>query len=211
MSEQASTQPRDPRRDHLLTPENCALVLIDYQPEQFEAVTSASREEILLNVVALCRAAWLYELPVVLSTVGVEMGANQGTVSEILEELPGSEEIDRTTLNSWEDSDFVSAVEATGRNKLIMGGLRTEVCLAFPTLDALRDGYEVYPVSDAVGGVSADAHERAMQRMVQAGAQPITAIAAVAELQRDWGRENADNLRQILRWYFSERRAAKSA
>lgn len=210
MTEQRSVQPRDPKNDHLLTPENSALVLIDYQPEQFQAVTSATREEILLGVVALSRAAKAYDLPVVLSTVGVEMGVNEGTDEQILEALPDTEEIDRTTLNSWEDPEFLKAVEATGRKKLIMGGLWTEVCLAFPTLDALKEGYEVYPVSDAVGGVSADSHERAMQRMIHAGAQPVTALGVVAELQRDWGRENADNLRQILRWYFSERRAAAS-
>lgn len=106
-------------------------------------------------------------------------------------ELPGVEEIDRTTLNSWEDPDFRSAVEVTGRTKVIMTGLWTEVCVAFPTLDMLREGYEVYPVSDAIGGISHDAHERAMQRMIQAGARPVTAISLVAELQRDWGRAAA--------------------
>jgi nicotinamidase-related amidase len=205
MTEQATRQRRDPESDHLLTPENAALVLIDYQPGQFDTVTSTTREDIVLNVVALARAARAYRLPVVLSTVGVELGVNEGTIPEIREHLADSEEIDRTTLNSWEDPAFRAAVEATGRKKLIMGGLWTEVCVAYPTLDAIKDGYEVYPVSDAVGGISPDAHERAMQRMIQAGAQPTTAIAAVCELQRDWGREDADKLREILRWYFPER------
>jgi nicotinamidase-related amidase len=198
------TRVRDQVADHLLTPANAALVLIDYQPEQFGAVSSRSEEEITLNVTALARAAKAYDVPVVLTTVGVEMGANKGTIPEILQELPGVVEIDRTTLNSWEDPDFKTAVETTGRQKLIMGGLWTEVCLAFPALDALREGYEVFAVSDAVGGVSADSHERAMQRMIQAGAHPVTAVQVAAELQRDWGRDNADQLRQILRWYFPQ-------
>ncbi len=158
----------------------------------------------MLNVRAVARAATAYNLPVVLSTVGVKLGVNTSTVSELREELPAVEEIDRTTLNSWEDSDFRAAVEATGRKKVIMTGLWTEVCVAFPTLDMLREGYDVYPVSDAIGGISRDAHNRAMQRMIHAGAQPVTAISLVAELQRDWGRDGADHLRGILRWYFPQ-------
>lgn len=190
--------------DHLLSPDNAVLVLIDYQPEQVGTVASIGQDEMMLNVRAVARAATAYGLPVVLSTVGVKLGANSGTIAELREELPAVEEIDRTTLNSWEDPDFRAAVEATGRKKVIMTGLWTEVCVAFPTLDMLREGYEVYPVSDAVGGVSADAHERAMQRMISAGARPVTAISTVCELQRDWGRANADQLRTILRWYFPQ-------
>ncbi|WP_068255283.1 isochorismatase family protein [Janibacter corallicola] len=188
--------------DHLLSPDNSALVLIDYQPEQVNTVSSIEHEELMLNVTAVARAAAAYELPVVLTTVGVEMGANSGTVDELRNALPETDEIDRTSLNSWEDPDFRSAVEATGRKKIIMTGLWTEVCVAFPTLDMLREGYDIYPVSDAIGGISRDAHERAMQRMTHVGAQPITAISLVAELQRDWGRANAPNLRSILQWYF---------
>ncbi|MGW8378959.1 isochorismatase family protein [Streptomyces sp. ODS28] len=190
--------------DHLLSPENAALVLIDYQPEQVGTVRSVDHDLMMLNVTAVARAATAYELPVVLSTVGVEMGANSGTIEALRAELPGVEEVDRTTLNSWEDADFRAAVEATGRKKIIMTGLWTEVCVAFPTLDMLREGYEVYPVADAIGGVSREAHESAMRRMVQAGAQPVTAISLTAELQRDWGRAGADRLRGILRWYFPE-------
>ncbi|MFF3493777.1 isochorismatase family protein [Streptomyces sp. NPDC002795] len=188
--------------DHLLTPDNAVLVLIDYQPEQVGTVASIGHAELMLNVTAVARAATAYRLPVVLSTVGVRLGANSGTVEELREALPDTEEIDRTTLNSWEDPDFRFAVEATGRRKVIMTGLWTEVCVAFPTLDMLREGYEIYPVADAIGGVSPAAHDHAMQRMVQAGAQPVTAISLTAELQRDWGRAGADNLRSILRWYF---------
>ena len=190
--------------DHLLTPDNAALVLIDYQPEQVGTVGSIGHDELMLNVTAVGRAAGAYQLPVVLSTVGVELGANSGTIAEIRDALPSTEEIDRTTLNSWEDPDFRAAVEATGRKKVIMTGLWTEVCVAFPALDMLREGYEIYPVADAIGGISRDAHDNAMQRMRQAGAQPITAISLAAELQRDWGRAQADNLRSILRWYFPQ-------
>ncbi|GAA2342036.1 hydrolase [Saccharopolyspora halophila] len=190
--------------DHLLTPDNCALVLIDYQPEQVGTVGSIGLDELMLNVTAVARAARAYQLPVVLTTVGVELGANSGTIDELREALPPTEEIDRTTLNSWEDPDFRAAVEATRRRKIIMTGLWTEVCVAFPTLDMLGESYEVYPVADAIGGISTAAHDNAMQRMLSAGAQPVTAISLVAELQRDWGRAGADNLRSILRWYFPQ-------
>lgn len=197
---------RTPTRpnDHLLSPENAALALIDYQPEQVGTVRSIDQDLMMLNVTAVARTAAAYDLPVVLSTVGVEMGANSGTIEALRAELPDVEEIDRTTLNSWEDPDFRAAVEATGRKKIIMTGLWTEVCVAFPTLDMIREGYEVYPVTDAIGGVSRVAHESAVQRMVRAGAQPITALSLASELQRDWGRPDADRLRRIFRWYFPE-------
>lgn len=191
--------------DHLLSPDNAALVLIDYQPEQVDTVRSIDHDLMMLNIAAVARAAAAFELPVVLSTVGVELGVNTGTIDALRAELPDVEEIDRTTLNSWEDPDFRAAIEATGRKKIIMTGLWTEVCVAFPTLDMIREGYDVYPVTDAIGGVSRDAHESAVQRMIQAGAEPVTAISLTAELQRDWGRPGADRLRAILRWYFPAR------
>jgi nicotinamidase-related amidase len=160
----------------------------------------------MLNVKAVCKLARAYEVPVVLSTVGVDMGVNQGTIPEMREELPDVEEIDRTGVNSWEDADFRAAVEVTGRKKIVMCGLWTEVCLAFPTLDMLAEGYEVYPVIDAVGGISKVSHESAIQRMIQAGAHPITAISFGSELMRNWARRDSDNLRKVLRWYFSARR-----
>ena len=186
----AKTQPepvRDPKADHLLTPQNCVLVLIDYQPEQYSTVTSSSREEITLNVVALCKLAQAYSIPVVLSTVAVGMGVNEGTIPAIREALPGVEEIDRTGVNAWEDEDFRKAVQDTGRRKVVIAALWTEVCLAFPTLDMLAEGYEVYPVADAVGGISPTAHARAFDRMIQAGARPITAISFGCEIMRNWG------------------------
>jgi nicotinamidase-related amidase len=199
------TQPepiRDPRADRLLTPDNCIVALIDFQPEQYQTVTSTTKERIDLNVVAVAKAAAAYEVPVVLSTVGVDLGVNQGTEPAIVDELPGIGEIDRTGVNAWEDEDFRSAIEATGRKKVVIAGLWTEVCLTFPTLDMLAEGYEVYPVVDAVGGISRVAHESALQRIVAAGASPVTAISFAGELMRNWARPEADRLRSIMGWSF---------
>jgi hypothetical protein len=157
-------------------------------------------------VTLLGHVATAFELPVVLSTVYVKHGMS-ATNPELRAALPGVPEIDRTTLNSWEDPEFRAAVERTGRRKLVIAGLWSEVCVAFPTLDALRDGYEVYVVADAIGGVSRTAHEAAMQRMLQAGATPISVLGLACELQRDWGRAGADRLRAILRESSRNRRA----
>ena len=200
---------RDPRTDWLLTPQNAVLAMIDYQPEQYAGVGSVGREELLAHVTMLGRVATTFHLPVVLSTVYVKHGMS-GTNDELLEALPGVPEIDRTSMNSWEDPEFRAAVERTGRKKLIIAGLWTEVCVAFPTIDALRAGYEVYVVEDAIGGVSRVAHEAAMQRMIQAGATPITVLGLACELQRDWGRPDANRLRGIMREYFGKMKPVKS-
>ncbi|BDI34026.1 hydrolase [Capsulimonas corticalis] len=194
----ASQIRRDPATDALLTPENAALVLIDYQAPQFNTVRSMDSGLLLANVVALAKTAKLFGLPIVLSTVGVASGANPDTVPTLLEALPGVPSIDRTSINAWEDAQFVAAVRATGRKKLIMGALWTEVCLAFPALDALKEGFEVFAVADAVGGTSIAAHETALQRVYQAGAQPVSWIGVLCELQRDWARTStADGMVQI--------------
>jgi nicotinamidase-related amidase len=200
------TSIRNPERDFLLTPENSVFAFIDYQPEQFSGVSSKSQEDLLLNVAALGRIAQEFSVPTILTTVGVRMGVNQGTIPELKEALPGLIEIDRSTLNAWEDEEFLAAVKKTGRKKLIIAGLWTEVCVAFPTIDALDDGYEVYPVVDAIGGVTLETHETAVQRMIQAGAQPITTLALACELQRDWARGEGKVLRGIMQWYFRELR-----
>jgi nicotinamidase-related amidase len=197
-----ATPIRDPKTDILITPQNSVLALIDYQPEQYKGVASVGHQELLHHVTMLGRVATAFELPVVLSTVYVKHGMS-GTNVELREALPGVPEIDRTTMNSWEDPDFRTAVEATGRKKLILAGLWTEVCVAFPALDALGAGYQVYVVADAIGGVSKVAHDSAMQRMVQAGAVPITVLGLACELQRDWCRNEADRLRGIMRAYFA--------
>ncbi|MBA2960991.1 MULTISPECIES: hydrolase [Ramlibacter] len=197
---------RDPGTDSLLTPQNAVLALIDYQPEQYAGVRSVGHDELLAHVTMLGRVATVFGLPVVLSTVYVKHGMS-GTNPELREALPGVPEIDRTSMNSWEDPDFRAAVQKTGRRKLVIAGLWTEVCVAFPTLDAIREGYEVYVVADAIGGVSKVAHDSAMQRMVQAGAVPITVLGLACELQRDWGRPQADRLRGIMREYFGKMHA----
>jgi len=199
---------RDPLNDPLVTPQNAVLALIDYQPEQYAGVRSVGRDELLAHVTMLGRVATTFGLPVVLSTVYVKHGMS-GTNPELREVLPGVAEIDRTSLNSWEDDDFRAAVERSGRKKLILAGLWTEVCVAFPALDALRAGYEVYVVADAIGGVSKVAHESALQRMTQAGATPITVLGLACELQRDWGRPGADRLRAVMREYFGKLKSSK--
>ena len=178
---------RDPLTDHLLTPQNAALVVIDYQPSQMQTVKSMEHDLLLDNIVSVARLAKTYGLPVVLSTVNVANGQGS-TLPELKAVLSDSQELDRTQINSWEDVEFRQAVEATGRKKLVMAALWTEVCLTFPTLDALREGFEVYPVVDAVGGTSPEAHRAGLERIVQAGAQPISWVSLACELQRDWGR-----------------------
>ena len=178
---------RDPLTDHLLTPENSALIVIDYQPSQVQTVTSIDHDLLTRNIVSVARLAKTYRLPIVLSTVNVANGQGP-TIPELKAVLEDAVEIDRTQINSWEDVNFRRAVEATGRKKLIMTALWTEVCLAFPTLDALREGFEVYPVVDAVGGTSPEAHRAGLERITQAGAQLISWVSLACELQRDWAR-----------------------
>jgi nicotinamidase-related amidase len=178
---------RDPLSDPLLTPQNSALVVIDYQPSQVEAVKSVDQELLVRNIVSVARTATTFGLPVVLSTVNVANGQGH-TVPELKEVLAESVEIDRTQLNAWEDVEFRQAVEAMGRKKLIMTALWSEICLAFPSLDALRGGYEVFPVVDAVGGTSPEAHRAGLERILQAGAQPVSWVSLACELQRDWAR-----------------------
>lgn len=136
---------------------------------------------------SVARLAKAFRLPVVLSTVNVANGQGP-TIPELTDLLSDSVEIDRTQINAWEDAEFRQAVEATGRRKLIMTALWTEMCLVFPAVDALRAGYEVFPVVDAVGGTSPEAHRAGLERVVQAGGQPIGWVALAGELQRDWAR-----------------------
>src|SRR5580704_7943631 len=144
-----TSQPiRNPTQDHLLTPQNCALVLIDYQPIQVTSVASMDRRTLVANVVALAKTAKLYGLPVVLTTVNVKTGRNQPMIHQLREVFPNVDPIDRTSINAWEDQEFLNAVKASGRKKLVMAALWTKVCLVFPVLDALRDGFEVYPIVD---------------------------------------------------------------
>ena len=182
-----------------------ALVLVDYQKEMFENVRSETgSEQIDLNVRLLARAARAFDIPVVLSTVGVEMGVNQPTRQSILDELPGIPVIDRSSMNAWEDPAFRAAIGKTGRRRLVFGALYTEICLAFPVAHAIADGYDVSFVVDAVGGLSQLAHRTAIDRLVQAGAVPHTALALVTEFFRDWKSPLANRGRELVKWYLGE-------
>ena len=185
----ASLPVRDPVADHLLTPQNTVMAVVDYQPFQFAQVQSIDRELLLENIVSTVKIAKLFGLPIVHSTINVASGRGQPTVPELAGLLEDNPPIDRTSINAWEDADFLSAVRGTGRGKLILCALWTEMCLAFPALDALREGYDVYPVVDALGGTSEESHRAALDRVRQAGAQPISWVPLAGELQRDWARE----------------------
>jgi nicotinamidase-related amidase len=180
---------RDPLSDHLLTPENAAFLFIDYQPSQLAAVRSMDHDLLLKNAVSTVRTIKTFGVPVVHSTVNVAAGQGP-TLPELAGLLAEDKPLDRTTTNSWEDVEFVQAVHATGRRKLIICALWTEICMAFTALDALREGYEVYPVVDAIGGTSPEAHRAGLERVTQAGAQPISWVSLACELQRDWARQD---------------------
>lgn len=190
---------RDPTTDHLLTPQSAALVIIDYQPVQVSSIQSMEKRTLVTNITAVARTAKLYGLPTVIATVNVATGRNQPTIHQIAEVFPEITPIDRTSINAWEDEDFVAAVRATGRRKLIMTALWTEVCLVHPALDAMAEGFEVYPVVDAVGGTSLLAHQAGLLRLVQAGAKPTSWVQLICELQRDWNRaETVPGFSEIL-------------
>ena len=187
------------------TYEDCALVLIDYQKEIFETIRSETKADLVeLHVRLLARTAKAFNMPIVLSTVGVGVGINGPTQPAILGELPGVQVVDRTTMNAFEDRAFREAVKKTGRKRLIFGGLHTEICLAFATIEALKAGYEAMFVTDAVGGRSQIAHRTAIERLTHAGAVPNTALAVLCEAFRDWTSPQADKAREVIAWYFAE-------
>jgi nicotinamidase-related amidase len=153
-----------------------------------DSIASMDKNMLVANIALLVRLAKAFELPILLSTVNVQTGVNKETIPEVRSLLEGVVSYDRTAINAWEDKEFNEAVKATGRKKLIMTALWTEACLTFPSLDAIKDGYEVYPVVDCVGGTSVIAHETALRRLEQAGAK-LTGLSQLAcELQRDWNR-----------------------
>ena len=200
---QVSTVVRDQLGDHLLTPKNAALLVIDYQLSQLAGVRSMDRDLLLKNVVSTAKVAKLFGLPIVHSTINVKTGRGQPTLASLAEVLAGEPPIDRTTTNAWEDANFLEAVRATGRRKLIICALWTEICMAFPTLDAMREGYEVYPVVDAIGGTSIEAHRAGLERVVQAGAKPVSWVALAVELQRDWAR--LETVQEVVEIVLTER------
>ena len=187
------------------TSADCALILIDHQKEMFQSIRSeASADLVELHVRLLARTAKAFNVPMVLSTVGVQAGFNGPTLSSILAELPGVSAIDRTSMNAFEDRAFSEAVKQTGRKRLIIAGLHTEICLTFASVQALKDGYDVMYVADAVGGRSQVAHSTAIARLAHAGAVPTTALAVLTELFRDWRSPLAKNALEVINWYFAE-------
>ena len=187
------------------TYEDCALVLIDYQKEMFEVIRSETDAALVeLHVRLLAKIAKALDMPIVLSTVGVGLGFNGPTLPSILAELEDVEPIDRSSMNAFEDDAFRGAVKATGRKRLIIGGLHTEICLTFATVQALKDGYDAMFVTDAVGGRSQIAHRTAIERLSHAGAVPTTALAVVTELFRDWASPAAGAAGEVIYWYFTE-------
>ncbi len=172
--------------DALLTPENCVVLLIDHQPSQLANVNSHDPTMVINNVTGLAKVAKAFEVPTILTTIGAARGGE--IFKQIQSVFPDQKPIDRSSINSWEDPRIVEAVRKTGRKKLVIAALWSEMCLAQPTISALGDGYDVYAVTDASGGVSPESHDMAIRRLVAAGAQPITWIGMAGELQRDWAR-----------------------
>jgi nicotinamidase-related amidase len=185
----------------LLNPTNSALILIDHQPQMAFGVQSIDRQTLKNNTVALARTAKAFGVPTVLTSVETE-GFSGYIWPELLAVFPDHKPVERSSMNSWEDDKLVAAVKATGRKKLIMAALWTEVCLNFPVLGALQDGYEVYIVTDASGGTTKEAHDMSIQRMIQAGAIPVTWQQVLLEYQRDWSRKGTyDAVMDIVREY----------
>ena len=183
--------------DALLTPENCVVLLIDHQPSQLANVNSHDPTMVINNVTALAKVAKAFDVPTILTTIGAARGGD--IFKQVQAVFPDQKPIDRSSINSWEDHRVVEAVKKTGRKKLVIAALWSEMCLAQPAIHAMGDGYEVYAVTDASGGVSAEAHDMAIRRLVAAGAQPITWLGMAGELQRDWARtERLGAVAQIL-------------
>ena len=191
----------------LLTPENCVLLLIDHQPFQLVNVNSHEPTMVINNVTALARTAKAYGIPAILTTVNEERGG--AIFKQVQAVFPDQKPIDRTFINSWEDRRVVEAVRKTGRKKVVMAALWTEMCLAMPAIHAMGDGYDVYVVTDASGGVSPEAHDMGIRRVEAAGAQPITWLGMAGELQRDWAR--TERLGEIAQIFIDHAGATGSA
>jgi nicotinamidase-related amidase len=183
----------------MLTPQNSAIALIDYQPAMYQGVQSHDRIVTFNNIQVLAKAAKLFGIPTVISTVAKDSFSGP-FMPEVTALFPELEVIDRTSMNSWLDANFRKAVHALGRKKIVLAGLWTEACVMFPTLDMLKEGFEIYIAADACGDLSLEAHNRAMDRGVQAGAVPITSLQYVFELQQDWARSATyEGVMEILR------------
>jgi nicotinamidase-related amidase len=186
----------------LLTPDNCVLTLIDLQPQMLFGVANFDRQAIINNNVALAKAAKVFDVPVVLSTV--ETKSFSGNLwPQIQAVFPNQQPIERTTMNSWDDENFVAAIKKSRRKKIVLTGLWTETCVALPTVQAIHDGYEVYVVEDCCGDVNQLSHDNAMKRVIQAGAKPVTALSVMLEWQRDWAATDTyDAVMDIVKTHF---------
>src|SRR3954466_6465690 len=186
----------------LLTPDNCVVALIDHQGQMLFGTSNFDRQGIINNTVALGKAARVFDVPVILTTV--ETKSFSGNMwPQLRAVFPGQEPIERSSMNSWDDNHFVAAIEKSGRKKILIAGLWTETCVALPTVQAIHDGYEVYVLEDCCGDVSQLAHENAMKRVIQAGAKPVTALSTMLEWQRDWAlRDTYDAVMDIVKTHF---------
>jgi len=186
----------------LLTPENCVVAFIDLQPQMLFGVSNFDRQTIINDNVALAKATRVFDVPVVLTTV--ETKTFSGNIwPQIQAIFPGQQPIERSSMNSWDDKNFVKAIEETGRKKIVLTGLWTETCVALPTVQAISDGYEVYVAEDCCGDVSQLNHDNAMKRVIQAGAKPVTGLSTMLEWQRDWAaRDTYDAVMDIVKQHF---------
>ena len=186
----------------LLTPDNCVVAMIDLQPQMLFGVDNFDRQSIINNNVALAKATRVFNVPVVLSTVETKSFSGN-TWPQVLAALGNPTPIERTSMNAWDDDNFVAAVRKTGKKKIVLTGLWTETCVALPTVQAIHDGYEVYVVEDCCGDVSQLAHDNAMKRVIQAGAKPVTSLSVMLELQRDWAiKDTYDAVMDIVKTHY---------
>ena len=185
----------------LLTPDNCVVAMIDLQPQMLFGVSNFDRQTVINNNILLAKAAKIFGIPLVLSTV--ESKAFSGnTWPQLLAAIPGAAPIERSSMNSWDDANFVAAIQKTGKKKIVLSGLWTETCVALPTVQAIHDGYEVYVVEDCCGDVSELSHANAMKRVIQAGAKPVTALSVTLEWQRDWAhRDTYDAVMELAKMH----------
>src|SRR5271167_5044412 len=200
MPQQAGRRKRSEKG--LLTPDNCVVTLIDLQPQMLFGVSNFDRQSIINNNLVLAKAARVFGVPVVLSTV--ETKSFSGNIwPQIQAVFPQQAPIERSTMNSWDDKNFVAAIEKTGRKKIVLTGLWTETCVALPTIQAMHDNYEVYVVEDCCGDVSQLSHDNAMKRVIQAGAKPVTSLSVMLEWQRDWAqRDTYDAVMDIVKSHY---------
>lgn len=173
----------------LLTPDNCVVAFIDHQPQMLFGTSNFDRQSIINCTVALAKATRIFDVPVVLTTV--ETKSFSGYMWPQLKAIfPDQQPVERSSMNAWDDRNFVAAIERTGKKKIVLAGLWTETCIALPTIQALYDGYDIYVAEDCCGDVSQLAHDNAMRRVVQAGAKPVTSLSTLLEWQRDWAQKD---------------------